>query len=87
MVDAYSVSQVHVSFTQVFYNKAVVRQVDVPSSTGNFGILAAHVPLLAVLKPGVVTVIGEDGTKKFFGMNLILFYLLTPFSRISNEKK
>merc|ERR1712008_369005 len=35
--------------------------------SGAFGILPAHVPSLAVLKPGVVTVYEEDGSaKKFF---------------------
>ena len=42
-------------------------QIDVPSFSGSFGILPAHVASLAVLKPGVVTVYEEDGaTKKFF---------------------
>lgn len=40
---------------------------DVPSFSGTFGILPNHVPTLAVLKPGVVTVFEEDGSaKKFF---------------------
>lgn len=52
---------------QVYYSNADVRQVDVPSYSGNFGILANHVPTLAVIKPGVVTVYEGDGTKKFFG--------------------
>ncbi len=40
---------------------------DVPSFSGSFGILPQHVPALAVLKPGVVTVFEEDGgQKKFF---------------------
>ena len=44
-----------------------VIQVDVPSFSGAFGILPNHVPTLAVLKPGVVTVYEEDGaTNKFF---------------------
>merc|ERR1712126_755386 len=48
-------------------NKASVKQVDVPSFSGAFGILPNHVPTLAVLKPGVVTVYEDDGaTKKFF---------------------
>lgn len=52
---------------QVFYNNADVKQVDVPSYSGNFGILANHVPSLAVLKPGVVSVFENDGnTKKYF---------------------
>uniref|UniRef100_A0A8B9V7K9 ATP synthase F(1) complex subunit delta, mitochondrial n=1 Tax=Anas zonorhyncha TaxID=75864 RepID=A0A8B9V7K9_9AVES len=48
--------------TQVFYNGAAVRQVDVPTLTGSFGILAAHVPTLQVLKPGVVTVYVSSGS-------------------------
>merc|ERR1712112_417623 len=48
-------------------NAAAVKQVDVPSFSGAFGILPNHVPTLAVLKPGVVTVYEEDGAaKKFF---------------------
>merc|ERR1712096_408347 len=51
----------------VHYNAASVKQVDVPSFSGAFGILPAHVPSLAVLKPGVGTVYEEDGSsKKFF---------------------
>ncbi|ELU06452.1 hypothetical protein CAPTEDRAFT_164374 [Capitella teleta] len=52
---------------EIFYNSANVAQVDVPSMTGSFGILPQHVPALAVLKPGVVTVFEGDGaSKKFF---------------------
>jgi F-type H+-transporting ATPase subunit delta len=44
-----------------------VKQVDVPSFSGSFGILPKHVPTLAVLKPGVVTVFEESGdVKKIF---------------------
>lgn len=49
---------------KVFYDNANVRQVDVPSFSGAFGILPKHVPTLAVLKPGVVTVYEQDGTQK-----------------------
>lgn len=49
---------------KVFYDNANVRQVDVPSFSGAFGILPKHVPTLAVLKPGVVTVYEADGTQK-----------------------
>nr|XP_055104124.1 uncharacterized protein LOC129465708 isoform X2 [Symphalangus syndactylus] len=53
--------------TQVFFNGANVRQVDVPTLTGAFGILAAHVPTLQVLRPGLVVVHAEDGTtSKYF---------------------
>ena len=33
-----------------------VDQVDVPGSEGEFGVLAGHAPLVATLKPGVITV-------------------------------
>ncbi|EDV33817.1 uncharacterized protein Dana_GF19203 [Drosophila ananassae] len=52
---------------KTFYDAAVVRQIDVPSFSGSFGILAKHVPTLAVLKPGVVQVVENDGKLiKFF---------------------
>jgi len=52
---------------QVYYNKAAIKQVDVPSFSGAFGILPNHVPTLAVLKPGVLSVIeGDNSIKKFF---------------------
>ncbi|XP_059178546.1 ATP synthase subunit delta, mitochondrial-like [Physella acuta] len=51
----------------VYYKDAKVKQIDVPTFSGNFGILPSHVPTLAVLKPGVVNVFEEDGSqKKFF---------------------
>ena len=51
-----------------------MKQVDVPSFSGNFGVLADHVPILAVLKPGVVTVHENDTTsKQYFGLYIILF--------------
>ena len=60
---------------QVFFNGANVKQVDVPTLTGAFGILPAHVPTLQVLRPGVVTVFSDDGAAaKYFGE--ILFNLL-----------
>lgn len=34
---------------KVFYDKVEVKQVDVPSFSGDFGILAAHVPTLGLL--------------------------------------
>ncbi|CAL8254056.1 unnamed protein product [Merluccius merluccius] len=53
--------------TQVFFNGASVKQVDVPTLTGAFGILPAHVPTLQVLRPGVVTVFSDDGSAaKYF---------------------
>lgn len=42
-------------------------QIDVPSLSGDFGILAQHVPTLAVLKPGVLTVHEDDAaTNRYF---------------------
>ncbi|XP_063322362.1 ATP synthase subunit delta, mitochondrial [Pelmatolapia mariae] len=53
--------------TQVYFREASVKQVDVPTLTGAFGILPAHVPTLQVLRPGVVTVFNEDGSSaKYF---------------------
>ncbi|KAG7199089.1 hypothetical protein KM043_017984 [Ampulex compressa] len=49
---------------QVFYDQVSIKQVDVPSFSGAFGILPKHVPTLAVLKPGVVTVYEDDGSTK-----------------------
>merc|ERR1719432_730808 len=60
-------SRAEMSFTFAAPNAASVKQVDVPSFSGSFGILPSHVASLAVLKPGVVTVYEDDGaTKKFF---------------------
>ena len=53
---------------QVFYKEKIVKQVDVPTLTGSFGIVVQHVPTLSCLKPGIVNVTEEDGsTKKYFG--------------------
>ncbi|MEQ2163875.1 hypothetical protein GOODEAATRI_000582 [Goodea atripinnis] len=55
--------------TQVFFKEASVKQVDVPTLTGAFGILPAHVPTLQVLRPGVVTVFNDDGSSaKYFDL-------------------
>lgn len=51
----------------VLYKDTKVKQVDVPTYSGTMGILVNHVPMLAVVKPGVVTVFEEDGNaKKYF---------------------
>lgn len=61
-----------VSTLQVFFKETSVKQVDVPTLTGAFGILPAHVPTLQVLRPGVVTVFNDDGSSvKYFGEILI----------------
>nr|CAG4643637.1 EOG090X0JDB [Ilyocryptus agilis] len=67
LVNANSLSLTFTCPAQVLYNKVGVKQVDVPSFSGSFGILPSHVPTLAVLKPGVVTVFEQDGnSKKYF---------------------
>ena len=41
-----------------------VDQVDVPGSEGDFGVLAGHAPLIALLRPGMMTVyVGSEQTK------------------------
>ncbi|XP_078574109.1 ATP synthase F(1) complex subunit delta, mitochondrial-like [Branchiostoma floridae x Branchiostoma japonicum] len=49
-----------------FYNAATnVRQIDVPTFSGNIGILPSHVPTLAVLKPGKLTVFEDEAINHF----------------------
>lgn len=49
------------------YKSEVVTQVNVPSTSGEMGILAGHVPSIEQLQPGLVDVVEEGGvTKKFF---------------------
>merc|ERR1712223_1513964 len=51
----------------VHYKEAAVKQIGVPSFSGSFGILPNHVPALAVLAPGTITVYEESGdSNKFF---------------------
>ncbi|VDP52008.1 unnamed protein product [Schistosoma mattheei] len=56
------------SSAQAFYNNVAVKQVDVPTLNGRFGVLAEHVPTVGCLKPGIVAVTENDGSvKKYFG--------------------
>jgi F-type H+-transporting ATPase subunit epsilon len=41
-----------------------VDQVDVPGSEGDFGVLAGHAPLIATLRPGILTIFREGGALK-----------------------
>jgi len=41
-----------------------VEQVDVPGAEGDFGVLANHAPMVATLRPGILTVHGADGAQK-----------------------
>jgi len=60
-----------------------VRQVDISTQAGSFGIVAQHVPTIGTLKPGVLEVFNIDGTvKKYFGKSkpsilFLIFYLST----------
>ena len=42
-----------------------VTQVDVPGVEGDFGVLAGHAPLVATLKPGIMTVFASGGTQRY----------------------
>ena len=41
-----------------------VEQVDVTGVEGDFGVLAHHAPLIAMIKPGILTVIGGGETQR-----------------------
>jgi F-type H+-transporting ATPase subunit epsilon len=41
-----------------------VEQVDVPGSEGDFGVLAHHAPLIAMLKPGILTIRSPGEAKR-----------------------
>ena len=41
-----------------------VEQVDVPGADGDFGVLAHHAPLIAMVKPGILTVLGAGEAKR-----------------------
>jgi F-type H+-transporting ATPase subunit epsilon len=41
-----------------------VTQVDVPGEAGEFGVLTGHAPLIATLKPGILTVHGDGAPRR-----------------------
>jgi F-type H+-transporting ATPase subunit epsilon len=41
-----------------------VTQVDVPGEAGDFGVLAGHAPLIATLKPGILTIYGDGAPRR-----------------------
>lgn len=58
------------------FEETEVERVDIPSTAGDMGILANHVPTVQQLRPGVIDVTTADGkSKKLFGM--CSFYLNT----------
>jgi len=42
-----------------------VDQVDVPGVEGDFGVLSGHAPIVAIIRPGIVTAIVGNTTEKF----------------------
>jgi len=59
------------------YNNQEVTQVNIPAVSGDIGILAAHVPTVEQIRPGLLEVIESTGTsKKFFGMYKSLMFSL-----------
>lgn len=42
-----------------------VDQVDLPGRDGDFGVLAGHSPVIAGLRPGIVTVMANGETERF----------------------
>jgi F-type H+-transporting ATPase subunit epsilon len=54
-----------------------VTQVDVPGLEGDFGVLAGHAPLVATLKPGVLTVFGDGAPQRYV--------VLGGFAEVSSE--
>ena len=49
---------------------------DVFATSGAFGILPNHVPSIAVLMPGQLTVHEQDKTAKYFGRSHILNFTM-----------
>jgi len=43
-----------------------VDQVDVPGAEGDFGVLAGHAPLIAALRPGILTIREGGGAKRLY---------------------
>ena len=43
-----------------------VEQVDIPGAEGDFGVLAGHAPLIAALRPGILTIRTGGNAKRMF---------------------
>jgi F-type H+-transporting ATPase subunit epsilon/F-type H+-transporting ATPase subunit delta len=60
--------------------KAEVDEVNIPSYEGQMGILKDHIPLITFLRPGIITIQGqeekkyyvEEGTVEFSNNNLLI---------------
>ncbi|EFX00562.1 ATP synthase delta mitochondrial [Grosmannia clavigera kw1407] len=51
---------------QSIYKSQDVVQVNIPAESGDMGVLANHVPSIEQLKPGVLEIIEESGSKQYF---------------------
>ncbi|KAF5351760.1 hypothetical protein D9756_007618 [Leucocoprinus leucothites] len=51
---------------QAIFSSQDVVQVNIPAESGDMGILSNHVPSIEPLRPGVVEVIENSGSQKFF---------------------
>ncbi|KAF2087717.1 epsilon subunit of F1F0-ATP synthase N-terminal domain-containing protein [Saccharata proteae CBS 121410] len=51
---------------QAIYKSSDVVQVNIPAESGEMGVLANHVPTIEQLKPGLIEVVEEQGSKSFF---------------------
>ena len=45
--------------------KAEVNEVNIPSYEGQMGILKDHIPLITFLRPGIITILGQE-EKKYY---------------------
>lgn len=52
-----------ISPTRVFFDGKVT-MVEMKTTEGEIGVLAGHIPLTAILQPGVMRIKQEDGTKE-----------------------
>lgn len=51
---------------QTLFSSSEVTQVNVPAVSGDFGILANHVPVIEQLRPGIVQIFESSGNVKEF---------------------
>ncbi|CAN6623073.1 ATP synthase subunit delta, mitochondrial [Trichomonascus vanleenenianus] len=51
---------------ETLYENLEATQVNIPTTSGDLGILANHVPTIQQLRPGLIEVIDTTGTKQFF---------------------
>ncbi|HEY4202472.1 MAG TPA: F0F1 ATP synthase subunit epsilon [Devosiaceae bacterium] len=57
----------------------LARSVTIPGTEGYFTVMGDHAPLLSTLKPGFITVTGQDGTAR-------TYYVRGGFADVSPER-